>query len=215
VAALIGATLAVPAPAAAQPAAAISWGPCAPAEIATVPSEERFRFSCATHVVPLDYDHPDRGSITLALMRRSANDQAHRIGSLFLNPGGPGVSGYRLPTTPTRFLQQRVADRFDLIGFDPRGVARSTPLRCFLTEEDADAVFARLELLIPLTPQEERQTLDALRDYWGFCDRFAGPLLDEMSTKNVALDLDRLRAAVGDVTLNYVGLSYGTMIGAT
>jgi pimeloyl-ACP methyl ester carboxylesterase len=166
-------------------------------------------------VVPLDYDHPDRGSITLALMRRSANDQAHRIGSLFLNPGGPGVSGYRLPTIPTRFLQQRVADRFDLIGFDPRGVARSTPLRCFLTEEDADAVFARLELLIPLTPQEERQTLDALRDYWGFCDRFAGPLLDEMSTKNVALDLDRLRAAVGDVTLNYVGLSYGTMIGAT
>jgi pimeloyl-ACP methyl ester carboxylesterase len=205
-------------PAAAAPAesavAPVVWGECAAADISNVPPAERFRFSCANYVVPLDYDRPNRGTINLALMRRAAGNQANRIGSLFLNPGGPGGSGYRFPTITQLLVQPAVADRFDVIGFDPRGVARSTPLRCFATQEDADAVFGRMALL-PITRQEERSTLDALRDYGRFCDRFAGPLLNEMSTQNVAKDLDRLRAAVGDRQLNFLGFSYGTLLGAT
>jgi len=204
-------------PASAAPESAVppvAWGACAPADISNVPPAERPQFSCATYVVPLDYNRPNRGTINLALMRRAANDQAHRIGSLFLNPGGPGGSGYRFPTITQRLVQPAVADRFDVIGFDPRGVARSTPLRCFATQEDADDVFGRMALL-PITKQEERETLNALRDYGRFCDRFAGPLLEEMSTENVARDLDRMRAAVGDKQLNFLGFSYGTLIGAT
>lgn len=195
-------------------AAPVQWGACAPADISNVPPEEQSRFSCADYVVPLDYDHPNRGTINLALMRRQANDQTNRIGSLFLNPGGPGGSGFRLPTVGQFIFQPQVMDRFDLIGFDPRGVARSTPLRCFLTQEDAVGVFNRMALL-PITRQEERDTNAALRDYGRFCDRFAGPLLEHMSTENVARDLDVLRAAVGDKQLNYLGFSYGTLIGAT
>jgi pimeloyl-ACP methyl ester carboxylesterase len=203
--------------AAADPAAQVApvvWGPCAPGDIANVPPADQAKFSCANYVVPLDHDRPNRGTINLALMRRTANDQANRIGSLFLNPGGPGGSGYRLPTIGQLIFQPTVLDRFDLIGFDPRGVRRSTPLRCFLTQEDADAVSSRIALL-PITRAQERSTQDALRDYGRFCDRFAGPLLAEMSTENVARDLDRLRAAVGDQQLNYVGFSYGTLLGAT
>ncbi|HEU5475232.1 MAG TPA: alpha/beta hydrolase [Actinophytocola sp.] len=198
----------------AAPAAPVVWGPCAPADISNVPPAEQFRFSCADYVVPLDHDRPRRGTINLALMRRAAGDQANRIGSLFLNPGGPGGSGYRLPTIGQLIFQQPVLDRFDLIGFDPRGVARSTPLRCFATQEDADAVLARMALL-PITRQQERETLAALRDYGRFCADFAGPLLEEMSTEAVARDLDLLRAAVGDAQLNYLGFSYGTLLGAT
>jgi pimeloyl-ACP methyl ester carboxylesterase len=201
-------------PEAAATAAPVVWGACAPNEISNVPPAEQFRFSCANYVVPMDYRHPNQGTINLALMRRQANDQTNRIGSLFLNPGGPGGSGYRLPTIGQLIFQPQVMDRFDLIGFDPRGVARSTPLRCFLTQEDADAVFNRMALL-PITRQEERDTNAALKDYGRFCDRFAGPLLEHMSTQNVARDLDVLRAAVGDKQLNYLGFSYGTLIGAT
>jgi pimeloyl-ACP methyl ester carboxylesterase len=204
-----------PAAAAKEPAVApVVWGACPAADISNVPPAERFRFSCANYVVPLDYDRPNRGTINLVLMRRAANDQANRIGSLFLNPGGPGGSGYRFPTITQLLVQPAVADRFDVIGFDPRGVARSTPLRCFATQEDANAVFGRMALL-PISRQEERDTLAAMRDYGRFCAQFAGPLLEEMSTENVARDLDRMRAAVGDQQLNFLGFSYGTLIGAT
>jgi pimeloyl-ACP methyl ester carboxylesterase len=107
-----------------------------------------------------------------------------------------------------------VLDRFDLIGFDPRGVARSTPLRCFATNEDANQVFGRMHPL-PVSAQEEATTLKAYKDYGRFCDRFGGPLLQHMSTKDVARDLDLMRQAVGDSKLNFVGFSYGTLLGAT
>ena len=147
-------------------------------------------------------------------MRRAALDQAHRVGSLFLNPGGPGGSGFGMPKSGKNIFEPEVLDRFDLIGFDPRGVARSTPLRCFATDEDANDVFGRMAPL-PVTAQEESSTIKAYKDYGKFCGRFGGPLLDHMSTEDVAQDLDMLRAAVGDEKLTYVGFSYGTMLGAT
>ena len=165
--------------------------------------------------MPLDHDDPALGTIDIALMRRAADAvDGPRIGSLFLNPGGPGGSGYRYPTVGGAIFEPEVMDRFDLIGFDPRGVARSTPLRCFETDEEADEVFARMAAL-PVTPEEEAATLDAYADYSESCGRVAGPLLQHMSTKDVARDLDLLRAAVGDRRLTFVGFSYGTLLGAT
>ena len=216
--ALAGSALLVPTASTAAPPpppAPVAWGPCAPAAIANVPVAEQFKFSCALHPVPLDHDDPSLGTIDIALMRRAADAAGGpRIGSLFLNPGGPGASGYRYPTVGGAIFEPEVMDRFDLIGFDPRGVARSTPLRCFETDEEADEVFARMAAL-PVTPDEEAATLDAYADYSASCAEVAGPLLQHMSTKDVARDLDLLRAAVGDRRLTFVGFSYGTLLGAT
>ncbi|HKN54162.1 MAG TPA: alpha/beta hydrolase [Amycolatopsis sp.] len=194
--------------------APVNWGACPPATLAGVPADELKFYSCARYRVPIDHDNAFLGTIDISLLRHAARTPDKRIGSLFLNPGGPGGSGLRLAISGTRFLQPQVVDRFDLIGFDPRGVADSNPLRCFTTQEDADETFAR-QVAVPLSRAEISDTLAAYRDYGEFCENNAGSLLDHMSTKDVVRDIDQLRAAVGDQKLTYVGFSYGTLIGST
>ncbi|MFJ8040813.1 alpha/beta hydrolase [Kitasatospora sp. NPDC096147] len=186
----------------------MSWTPCNPDPTKPDPGI----YDCATYPVPLDYAKPKGETIGIAMLRRRASDPAHRIGSLFLNPGGPGGSGYLWATT-TRF-DKKVQDRFDLVGFDPRGVARSNPLRCFTTNEESDALWERATG-VPVTATEVRDTMAANRDYAAACGKNAGPLIKHMSTINVVRDLDRMRQAVGDAQLTFAGFSYGTLIGAT
>ena len=193
--------------------AAISWGSCPADALSGVPASEQARFSCADYAVPLDYTRPSGATVSLALMRRAADDPAHRIGSLFLNPCGPGGSGYTMPVAGAHLLPA-VAQRFDLIGFDPRGVGRSTQVRCFTTDEDATAVFNEI-VDVPVTGPDIRSTLRGNRQYTDACAANAGPLLAQVSTVDVVRDLDRMRQAVGDGALNYLGFSYGTLIGAT
>jgi pimeloyl-ACP methyl ester carboxylesterase len=112
-------------------------------------------FECATAQVPLDYDRPHGARISLALIRLPATGPGRRIGSIFFNPGGPGGSGVDFLQGVGPFLySDEVRVRFDLVSFDPRGVARSTPLQCFETTEDALAATAPFPF--PYTRAEER-----------------------------------------------------------
>ncbi len=202
--ALMAASIAVPA--AAQAATPVGWSACTESELEG--------FDCATYEVPLDYDRPSGPATTIALARRPADDQAHKLGTIFVNPGGPGGAGRDLVTVADQIVQPAVLARFDFVGFDPRGIGASDPIQCFATDEEAEALLARMTG-VPVTRAQIAETLKANWEYTEGCKRNAGPLLTHMSTLNVAKDLDRLRQAVGDRALTYIGYSYGTMIGAT
>ncbi|MER6765702.1 alpha/beta hydrolase [Amycolatopsis sp. NPDC000746] len=194
--------------------APVKWEDCTKEQLRGVPEDQVKLYSCSLYRVPIDHDDASLGSIDIALMKRAAKIPGQRIGSLFLNPGGPGGSGLRMPISGDRFFRPQVMDRFDLVGFDPRGVGASNPLRCFTTAEDAQDVQSQL-LPVPLSRKEISSTLAGYRDYGQFCRRNAGALLDHMSTRDVVRDLDQLRAAVGDQQLTYTGFSYGTLVGST
>jgi len=209
--------LAIGGSAAAQPApqsAPASWTTCAADVLAEIPAAQRDKVSCAAYPVPVDHAKPRGATIDIQMMKRPADDQAHKIGSLFINPGGPGGAGLIYSAYGSSFFQPEVMQRFDLIGFDPRGVGRSAPLKCFTTQEEADEVFGRMSP-VPVTKTEIRNTMDATLDYTKSCGKVAGPLLQHMSTEDVARDLDLMRQGVGDKQLTYVGFSYGTLLGAT
>jgi pimeloyl-ACP methyl ester carboxylesterase len=171
-------------------------------------------FQCATAGVPLDYDRPRGATISLALTRLPASDPAHRIGSLFLNPGGPGGSGVGfVQAIGEQLYSAEVRARFDLVGFDPRGIEGSTGLQCFDTTDDAIAALTPFGF--PFTPAEERDWIASNRVYAQACADRGGSIIDHMSTANVARDMDLLRRAVGDRTMTFAGYSYGSYIGAT
>ncbi|MFF5991657.1 alpha/beta hydrolase [Prauserella flavalba] len=178
------------------PVPELSWGPCAE----WVSPE----YECAEAEVPLSYRDPHGESITLALGRLPAADQANKLGTIFYNPGGPGGSG-RIPPELTPELHQR----FDIVGFDPRGVAESTPLRCF----DDPAQGELLAGSFPVTPGETRQRIADTRKGTELCARNAGPLIGHLSTANVARDMDLLRQALGEEQTSYYGISYGSHLG--
>ena len=194
---------------------ASSGGGAAVPELAwTACGDEAPGFECATAQVPLDYDRPRGAKITLALTRLPASDPGRKISSIFFNPGGPGGSGVDFLQAVGPFLySDEVRARFDLVSFDPRGVARSTPLQCFDTTEEALAAVAPIPF--PVTRAEERIWVRADRTWQRACAENAGPILHHMSTANVARDMDLLRRAVGDRKMTYVGYSYGTAIGST
>ncbi|MEN3356368.1 MAG: hypothetical protein V7637_350 [Mycobacteriales bacterium] len=195
------------APAAAPPAttaaaATVDWTDCGGG------------LQCGTVAVPLDYRHPDADTISIALIRLPAADQANRIGSLFINPGGPGGSGVALVRQAGATLQQLYGNRFDVVGFDPRGVGASTSVRCF-ADATQQALFYANEERFPVGSFAERRFEAKLGLFTSACGARSGGLLPYLSTEFAARDLDRLRAAVGDERLTYLGLSYGTALGAT
>lgn len=166
-------------------------------------------FQCASATVPLDYDRPEGRSIEIALVRLPAMDPANRIGSLFLNSGGPGLSGIEFVRTAPPGAFQLFA-RFDIIGFDPRGLGASRPAVLDCGEDPS----FKMPLPRPTTI-DPRAFLAEVSAYAKTCRALNGDLLSHLSTANVARDLDLLRAAVGDARLNYIGQSYGGVIGAT
>ncbi len=166
-------------------------------------------FQCATLHVPLDYTKPSGRTITLALIRKPAQSRSGRIGSLLLNPGGPGASGLEFLRNASEIFAN-LNTRFDLVSWDTRGVGESTPIKC-LSDEKLDAYFA-LDTVLD-DPAEKDAYIRATKDFVAGCQRNSGFLLGFMDTDNTARDLDRIRAALGDAKLSYLGFSYGTYIG--
>jgi pimeloyl-ACP methyl ester carboxylesterase len=170
-------------------------------------------FQCSTATVPLDYAHPSGPTISIALKRLPATDRAHRIGSLFINPGGPGGSGVDFVQAASYVYSDQVRARFDIVGFDPRFVGSSRPLATCATDEEYDALFDGL-VPFPVTAAQEHQTHQAYLSYDTLCAQ-RSPFLAYAATANVARDLDLLRQAVGDRQLSYAGYSYGSVLGQT
>lgn len=185
---------------------ALAWAACSD-RVASMAKIE-----CATLDVPLDPEDPSGDTIELAVARKaSTGSDEDRIGSLVLNPGGPGGSGVEFLTNAAAAFPDDVTDHFDLVSFDPRGVGDSTPVRCI------DDATKDEQLSGDLSPDTDEELQRALADQATFlegCESRSGQLLEHMSTADVAADLDELREALGDEQLTYLGYSYGTSIGA-
>ncbi|MDR0346112.1 MAG: alpha/beta hydrolase [Nocardiopsaceae bacterium] len=190
----------------------LHWGPCNPrwaivSGVAANPAQARKAvagFQCARLTVPLDYANPGGKTIRLAMNRLRASDPAQRIGSLLTNPGGPGESGLPVVFTardPVRGFTARLRAHYDIVGMDPRGVGLSRPVRCEPT--------AAQEQLLERNPAP----LVAVGVIAHACARTAGGLIPFVGTENVARDLDIARAVLGEHKLDYLGFSYGTLLG--
>jgi pimeloyl-ACP methyl ester carboxylesterase len=178
----------------------VDWRPC-PEPVQTM--------KCATVSVPVDYADPAGRPIKLAVDEIPATDPAHRLGSLLVNPGGPGGSGVQY-VAGSQDVFKTLATRYDVIGFDPRGIGFSHPVAC-LDGKQMDAYLA--SNFDPATTGQAVRTLEAVKHYADSCQNNTGPLLAQVGTANVARDMDVIRGALGDRKLDYLGISYGTYIG--
>jgi len=161
---------------------------------------------CASVLAPLDHEDPDGTAITLALAKRPATGD-RRLGTLFINPGGPGGSGRNFVT----YFNARGLEGYDVVGWDPRGVGGSTPVHCYGTA-DYDRFFA-----VDVSPDSEAEEQALTREIYAFgqaCLARSGALLEHVSTEETVRDLELLRSLVGDPQLHYFGASYGTRIGS-
>ncbi|MEU8901534.1 alpha/beta hydrolase [Nocardia sp. NPDC048505] len=173
-------------------------------------------FECASAPVPLDYHEPNGAQVELAVIKLPAADPARRIGTLFVNFGGPGPSGVDRLRERARWpwlFSEELRSRFDLVSWDPRAVARSSAARCFANEGEQLAFLGSVPEM-PTAPGEEAAFYDWSRQFAERCRAQAGPILEHASTANTARDLELLRRAVGDPKLTYHGISYGTQVGA-
>ncbi|MHB2022269.1 MAG: alpha/beta hydrolase [Mycobacteriales bacterium] len=168
-------------------------------------------FQCATLRVPLSYADPSGPAISIAVIRWPAADPAAKIGSLVLNPGGPGASGVQFLEQAASSFPAVIHSRFDLVSFDPRGVGASTPIRCLNSHQLDEYVNADPA---PTTAAQIASVVAVNKMFAAGCERESGRLLAHVSTLDEARDMDILRAALGDRKLTYLGFSYGTYLGA-
>ncbi len=172
------------------------------------------RLQCARVRVPLDWARPRLGTISLAVVRHLASRPKQRIGSLFVNYGGPGVAGVPLVKGGGTELDRLGHGRFDVVGWDPRGTGASTHVRCFANAR-AEAKFWGPDWSVPTTRPQSLRSLPKTLAFVKRCVALSGRLLAHDTTADTVRDLDYLRKLVGDRKLNYRGLSYGTVIGQT
>ncbi|KUI01433.1 hydrolase [Mycolicibacterium acapulense] len=192
------------------PGTPIEWAKCQTeqSDESRIPADAE----CGMLSVPVDYDEPDGDVARIAMVRFKATGD--KIGSLIINPGGPGESGVEAAASIVGSLPESVRQRFDLVGFDPRGVANSTPaLWC---NSDADNDRLRAEPQVDYSPEGVAEIEKETKEFVQRCeDKMGKEFLANVGTVNVAKDLEAMRQALGDEKLTYLGYSYGTRIGAT
>ena len=169
-------------------------------------------FECASIEVPLDYAHPSGDTIELAILRRRANDRANRVGSLLINPGGPGVSGIGYAQNSEYAFNEPILDRYDIVGWDPRGVGASSAVEC-MSDQATDEYLAADGT--PDSPAEVQRILELQRAFTRGCERNSRGLLSHVGTMDSARDIDIIREVLGEGRTDYFGASYGTELGAT
>ncbi|MGL5859155.1 MAG: alpha/beta hydrolase [Angustibacter sp.] len=169
-------------------------------------------FQCTELTVPVDYGRPAGPTIRLSVVRLATGDDDTRVGSLIVNPGGPGGSGVQYARAARAVITSAARDAFDVVGFDPRGVGASAPVEC-LDDQQTDELVAADPT--PDTAGEVTATVRLLRQLGERCRQRGGALLPHVDTRSAARDIDVLRAALGDRRLFYLGKSYGTFLGAT
>ena len=203
----------VPAPSRSTPSPVASAGPAAPPKVPWSDCRGDAGpkgFQCATVSVPRDPSHPGGAVIGMAIDRHRATGQ--KIGSLLVNPGGPGVSGVDFLPDAVAQMPASLLARFDVVGFDPPGVARTAPITC-ATGAGLDRYFSTDPE--PTTPAGIAALVAASRTLAEGCQAMSAAELPYVSTVDAARDLDVLRAALGDAQLTYLGFSYGSLLGAT
>ncbi|MGW0683927.1 alpha/beta hydrolase [Streptomyces sp. NPDC002754] len=188
------------------PAKAVHWGAC-PQQQDSSP-----RLECSTLQVPLDYGKPEGRQIEIAISRLASEKPSKRRGVLFLNPGGPGGEGLTYPALLAPSLPQEVLDSYDVIGFDPRGVGRSTPVTCDLTPQQRQR--GNFPQYAHTAADVLRETKHARTVARQCADSPTSSMLPHITTANTARDMDRVRTALGAPKLSYLGHSYGTHLGA-
>ncbi|MFJ3176311.1 alpha/beta hydrolase [Streptomyces roseus] len=177
-----------------------AWHRCSPDRPAT--------YECATLKVPLDYQRPEGRTLDIAISRIKSENPAKRRGVLLINPGGPGTSGLFRPIRVNDEMPKDVRDRYDLVGFDPRGVNESSPISCGdLSEKEVGAGGA-------YRPETFASDVAWARGIADKCREKSGDVIPYITTRNTARDMDVIRAALGERTLSYLGYSYGTYLGA-
>ena len=184
----------------AAPATPLSWSPC------------NGGLQCATLVVPLDYADPRGPTIPIAVARHPAELPAARVGSLVIDPGGPGISGIDDMANELSVLTPQLLDDFDIVLFDPRGVDRSDPVTC---GEKPGSPPTTLSDPVPTTPSQDAVILAGLKQFAAACEEASANVLPHVGSVDVARDMDRRRAALGDSGLTCMGQSYGSLLGLT
>ncbi|MFI7613810.1 alpha/beta fold hydrolase [Nonomuraea terrae] len=184
-------------PSAAPAKGRIAWAPC----------EEEPSAECGTLAVPIDWSRPSGPTIDLAVARRKATDPASRVGSLVINPGGPGGSGVEAAYGAPGFFTEELRKHFDIVGFDPRGVGRSHPVIC------SASVYNQMPYAVMKSQADFVKWSSYAKKLRADCRARTGPLYDHVDSVDVARDLDALRAALGEEKLTFYGISYGTLIG--
>jgi pimeloyl-ACP methyl ester carboxylesterase len=188
----------------------ITWGACTtpPAE---APDTDVSAFQCGTYDVPLDYTKPTDATVKIAVVKWAAADPSKKVGSLLTNPGGPGASGVNFVEEAKKQFDGTLHANFDIIGFDPRGLGRSEPIKC-LSDPQQDAL-NQVDAPKDAAARKAKAEKDA-KAFADACNANSGKLLPYVGSRNVAHDMDVLRQVLGDKKLNYLGISYGTYIGS-
>ena len=181
----------------------IEWTPC--------DGNTNSEVECGNIEVPFDYADPDQGSFVLFVKKHSAASPTDRIGSMMVNPGGPGFGGSSLADDAEYYFSQDLIDRFDIIAWDPRGTGESTPaVNCVDTFDEYFGLDSP-----PETPEEKQALIDASQAFNDKCAENSGTILPYISTQASAQDINSLRLALGEEKVSYFGFSYGSELGTT